>query len=112
VSKRNDIDFSFDDLSPEYKLRLLDLCEQAKCNLADDDIATVSMARLDSYGRALEKIDYDYFELLIDHETDMAVDCLLTALSEAGLNREDIDCIICEGGSSRLRPLQTKMLEL
>ena len=111
VSKKNDIDFSFDDLSPEYKLRLLDLCEQAKCNLADDDITTVSMARLDVYGRALEKIDYDYFELLIDRETDMAIDCLLTALSEAGLNREDIDCIICEGGSSRLRPLQGKMLE-
>lgn len=111
VAKKNEIDFSFDDLSPEYKLRLLDLCEQAKCNLADEDVTTVSIARLDRFGRALEKIDYEYFELLIDHETDLAVDCLLTALSDAGMNREDIDCIICEGGSSRLRPLQTKLLE-
>lgn len=111
VSKKNGIDFSFDDLSPEYKLRLLDVCEQAKCNLADEDITTISLAKLDRFGRALERIDYEYFELLIEHETDCAVDCLLEALSNSGMSREDIDCIICEGGSSRLRPLQTKLLE-
>lgn len=111
VAKKNGVDFNFDDLLPEYKLRLLSLCEQAKCNLADIDLATITMARLDRFGRVLEKIDYDFFELLVDYETNLAIDCLLTALKDAGMNREDIDCIICEGGSSRLRPLQTKMLE-
>ena len=111
VANKNGEDFRFDDLSPEYQLRLLDLCEQAKCNLADEDVATISMARLDKYGRALERLDYDYFSLLIENEVDQAIDCLLTALSDAGMNRESIDCIICEGGSSRLRPLQSKLLE-
>ena len=111
VARKTDQDFSFDDLEPEFKLRLLDLCEQAKCNLSDEDVASISIARLDKYGRALEKLDYDYFALLIENEVEQAVDCLLTALSEAGMNRESIDCIICEGGSSRLRPLQTKLLE-
>lgn len=111
VARKTNQDFSFDDLSPSFQLRLLDLCEQAKCNLADEDVASISMARLDKYGRALEKLDYDFFALLIENEVDKAVDCLLTALSDAGMNRESVDCIICEGGSSRLRPLQAKLLE-
>ena len=111
VARRTEQDFCFDNLSPEFQLRLLDLCEQAKCNLADEDVASISMAKLDKYGRALEKIDYDFFSLLIENEVDMAIDCLLKAISEAGLNRESIDCIICEGGSSRLRPLQMKLFE-
>lgn len=111
VARKTNQDFSFDDLAPEFQLRLLNLCEQAKCNLADEDIATVSIAKLDKYGRALEKIDYDFFALLIENEVDQAIECLLQALSEAGMNRESIDCVICEGGSSRLRPLQTKLLE-
>ena len=111
VARKTDQDFSFDDLAPEFQLRLLNLCEQAKCNLSDEDIATVSIAKLDKYGRALEKIDYDFFSLLIENEVDQAIDCLLKALSDAGMNRESIDCVICEGGSSRLRPLQAKLLE-
>lgn len=111
VARKTNQDFCFDDLAPEFRLRLLDLCEQAKCNLADEDLVTISMARLDKYGRALEKLDYDFFALLIENEVEKAVDCLLTALSDAGMNREAIDCIICEGGSSRLRPLQAKLLE-
>lgn len=111
VARNTNQNFSFDDLAPEFKLRLLDLCEQAKCNLADEDVVSVSVAKLDKYGRALEKLDYDFFALLIENEVEKAVDCLLTALSDAGMNRESIDCIICEGGSSRLRPLQSKLLE-
>lgn len=60
VARKTNQDFSFDDLAPEFKLRLLDLCEQAKCNLADEDVASISIARLDRFGRALEKLDYDY----------------------------------------------------
>jgi len=111
VARKTNQDFSFDDLTPEFKLRLLDLCEQAKCNLADEDVASISIARLDRFGRALEKLDYDYFALLIENEVELAIDCLLNALSDAGMNRESVDCIICEGGSSRLRPLQEKLLE-
>ena len=111
VAQKTKQDFRFDDLAPVFKLRLLDLCEQAKCNLADEDVASISIAKLDKYGRAFEKIDYDYFSLLIENEVDQAVGCLLTALSDAGMNRESVDCIICEGGSSRLRPLQTRLLE-
>ena len=58
-----------------------------------------------------EKVNYDFFSLLIENEIDQAVKCLLKVLSEAGMNEESIDCILCVGGSSRLRPLQRKLLK-
>lgn len=111
VAKKTGQNFSYDDLSPEYQLRLRSACEQAKCNLADEEVATIQMARLGQFGRVLEKVDYDYFSLLIENEVKSAMECLLQSLADAGMNRETVDCIICEGGSSRLRPLQEAMLQ-
>lgn len=105
-------DFAFEDLSQKVQLRLLQKCEQAKCDLADEDIVTIMDANLDGHGMMMEKIDYSYFSLLIENEVNQAVDCLMRALSDAGMNKESIDCILCEGGSSRLRPLQEKLLKL
>ena len=103
-------DFAFEDLSQKVQLRLLQKCEQAKCDLADEDIVTIMDANLDGHGMMMEKIDYPYFSLLIENEVNHAVDCLMRALSDAGMNKESIDCILC--GSSRLRPLQEKLLKL
>lgn len=112
VSSKAGEDFVFEDLSQKVQLRLLQKCEQAKCDLADEDIVTIMDANLDGYGMMMEKIDYSYFSLLIENEVNQAVDCLMKALSEAGMNQESIDCILCEGGSSRLRPLQEKLLRM
>lgn len=111
ASRKIGADFSFDELSLEVQQRILQKCEVAKCNLADEDIVSITDTKLDNFGMMFEKIDYDYFALLIENEIDQAVDCLLRALSEAGMNRETIDCILCEGGSSRLRPLQVALLK-
>ena len=111
AARKADKNIGFDDLESESRLMLLDLCEQAKCDLADEDKVNVVALSLGKLGRVFESIDYDFFALLIEQEVDKAIDCLLTALSDAGMNRESIDCIICEGGSSRLRPLQSKLLE-
>ena len=112
MSLKTGKDFSFHDLSPNFQLRLLEKCEEAKCNLADDDIVTIAIPNFDGYGRCLENIQYDYFSLLIEKEVNQAVACLKKALDEAGMNKESIDCILCEGGSSRLRPLQEKLLSM
>lgn len=103
-------DFAFEDLSQKVQLRILQKCEQAKCDLADEDIVTIMDANLDGHGMMMEKVDYPYFSLLIEDEINRAVECLMKALSDAGMNKESIDCILCEGGSSRLRPLQEKLL--
>lgn len=112
VSSKSGEDFAFEDLSRKVQLRLLQKCEQAKCDLADEDIVTIMDANLDGHGMMMEKIDYPYFALLIENEVNQAVDCLMRALADAGMNTESIDCILCEGGSSRLRPLQEKLLKL
>lgn len=112
VASKSGQDFAFEDLSQKVQLRLLQKCEQAKCDLADEDIVSIMDANLDGYGMMMEKIDYPYFSLLIENEVNQAVDCLMKALAEAGMNKESIDCILCEGGSSRLRPLQERLLKL
>lgn len=111
VAKRTNQDFSFSDLDPEIQLRLLNVCEKAKCDLADEDIVNIALAKLGEYGRVWESIDYDYFSLLIENEVNKAFECLLQAINEAGLNVESVDCILCEGGSSRLRPLHTRLIQ-
>lgn len=111
ASKKSGNDFGFDNLSDAVQKRLLQKCEIAKCSLADEDIVTVRDANLDGKGMMLERIDYDYFELLIEEEVNKAISCLLQAIANSGLNRESIDCILCEGGSSRLRPLQNMLLK-
>lgn len=112
IARKKDIDLSFDQLKPESKLILLDICEQAKCDLSDEErVSVFSPGDIEELGMFNESIDYDFFSLLIENEVEQAIDKLLVALSDAGMNRESIDCIICEGGSSRLRPLQLKLLE-
>lgn len=111
VSSKSGEDFSFEGLSRKVQLRLLSKCEQAKCDLADEDIVTITDANVDGHGMVMEKIDYSYFSLLIENEVNQAIDCLMRALKEAGMNEESIDCILCEGGSSRLRPLQEKLVK-
>ena len=112
VARKRDKNIKFDLLKPESQLMLLDICEQAKCDLADEEkVSVFSPGDIEELGMFNESIDYEFFSLLIENEVDQAVDKLLVALSDAGMNRESIDCIICEGGSSRLRPLQTRLLE-
>ena len=109
ASRKNGMDFNFEDLSEPVKNRLHIKCEEAKCNLADEDIAAVYESELDNFGMLMEKVSYDYFELLVEEEITQALNCMLATISEAGLNRDSIDCILCEGGSSRLRPLHTRL---
>lgn len=41
LSSKSSDDFAFEDLSQKVQLRLLQKCEQAKCDLADEDIVSV-----------------------------------------------------------------------
>ena len=113
VAKKKNINKSYDDLSKESQLILSALCEEAKCELSDEEIAIIVSPEgdIDELGMFSESLDYDYFSLLIDNDVDRAVDTLREALADAGMNRETIDCIMCEGGSSRLKPLQNRLLE-
>ena len=101
---------SFDELDAATKDQLLIKCEKAKCDFSDDeDMITVSINRYGEYGSVRETMDYEYFSLLVEPEVKNALNCLEAAIQKAGLNKENLDCILCVGGSSKLRPLRDKI---
>lgn len=100
---------SFDDLDASTKDQLLMKCEKAKCDFEDEDIVSLSINRYGNYGSVRDTISYDFFALLIENDVENAVNCLDRAIKKAGLNVANIDCILCVGGSSKLRPLRDKL---
>lgn len=100
---------SFDELDPVTKDRLLSQCERAKCDFEDEDIVSISIMKYGNYGPVRDSIDYDYFSLLLEEDVSNAMRCLEEAIEKAGLNRASLDCILCVGGSSKLRPLKERL---
>lgn len=100
---------SFDNLDARTKDQLLLKCEEAKCNFSDEYLVSVSINRYANYGAVKDVLDYDYFSLLIEKEVSSALDCLERAIFRAGLTSAELDCILCVGGSSKLRPFREKL---
>lgn len=103
---------SFDDLDAATKDQLLMKCEKAKCDFEDEEIVALSINRYGNYGSVRDTISYDFFALLIEKDIENAVNCLDKAIKKAGINLINIDCILCVGGSSKLRPLREKLNSL
>lgn len=103
---------SFDELDPSTKDRLLEKCESAKCDFEDEDVVSISMLKYSNYGPVRDSIDYDYFSLLLEEDVNNAVMCLEDAIKKAGLNTTSLDCILCVGGSSKLRPLKERLIDI
>ena len=103
---------SFDELDPITKDKLLTQCERAKCDFEDEDIVSISIMKYGNYGPVRDSIDYDHFSLILEDDVNNAILCLKEAISKAGLNAASLDCILCVGGSSKLRPLKEKLFEL
>lgn len=100
----------FDKVSDEMKFLLLARSERAKCNFSDQNEVSI---KLNNYlGSQLRyDISYEQFRNLIENEIDKAIECLEKTITKANLNTETLDCILCVGGSSNLRPLQEKLKE-
>jgi len=103
---------SFDELDPITKDKLLTQCERAKCDFEDEDIVSISIMKYGNYGPVRDSIDYDHFSLILEDDVNNAILCLKEAIKKAGLNAASLDCILCVGGSSKLRPLKEKLFEL
>lgn len=103
---------SFDELDPITKDKLLTQCERAKCDFEDEDIVSISIMKYGNYGPVRDSIDYDHFSLILEDDVNNAILCLKEAIMKAGLNAASLDCILCVGGSSKLRPLKEKLFEL
>lgn len=103
---------SFEEIDDVSKDLLLGRCEEAKRELSDDeDFVRINLNNYDELGTVRGGIEYEYFEELIQPEVDKAMTCLENAIKASGLNLTNIDCILCVGGSSKLRPLKEKLIE-
>src|SRR5574344_135361 len=108
--KKNNSNRLFDEVPDEMKYLLLAKSERAKCNFSDQDEVSIKLNNyLDSQLRF--DISYEQFKNLIENEVDKAVEGLEKTITKANLNTETLDCVLCVGGSSNLRPLIEKILK-
>lgn len=110
--KQKGVSKSFEDIDVVSKDLLLGRCEDAKIELSDDeDYARINLNSYDELGTVRGVIEYEQFSELIEPEIEKAMFCLKSAIEKSGLNRANIDCILCVGGSSKLRPLKERLIE-
>lgn len=112
ICQSKNLSIDFDDIDSVTKDTLLRQCEEAKIAFSDgQDVCNIRLYKSETYGLTMQSITYDYFEKLVDPETEEAIECLEKAVSMAGLNIESLDRILCVGGSSKLRPLRNKFFD-
>lgn len=97
---------AFDELDAVTKDQLLSKCEKVKCDFSDEYVVSILVNRYGNYGSVKEVLDYDYFSLLIEQEVIAAIECLERAIRRANISPVELDCILCVGGSSKLKPLR------
>lgn len=91
--------------------RLTVKSEAAKISLSEgSEVASVMVPNYDGKGIFREPLEYELFEELVQPEVNEALNCLERAIKKAGLNKANIDAILCVGGSSRLKPFRDKAI--
>ena len=110
--KKAGISKEFDEVDDKSKDLLLEGCENAKIEFSDEeDTVRVTVFKYDGISTLRETMDYSFFSQLIEPEIDLAILCLESAIEKSGLNVANLDCILCVGGSSKLRPLRERLIE-
>lgn len=99
----------FEDMDLNMQDNMIVKCENAKKQLADDDVALITIPSYGEFGYVRIPINIDTFSLLIEPEIDKAIECFNDAIKLANLSIHEIDCIIMVGGSSHLAPLQERI---
>lgn len=83
-----------------YGMRLYDQVEQAKIDLSQAPFATVQLKAeaIDLW----QPLARSQFQALIAAELDACERCIVDAVTESGLRDDQIDAIVCTGGSSQI----------
>lgn len=105
VMKEKGKNIPFKEMNSRHQDMMIVMAERAKRELADTDITYIAINNYGDFGLIKVPIEIDVFSLLIEHEVDMAIQCLEGAVRGANLSMEEIECIVMVGGSSNLRPL-------
>lgn len=102
----------FDEVEDISKDQLIEKCEDAKIAFSDgDDMVRINLLKYDEIGIVRGTMECELFEQLVEPEINQAMSCLENAIAKSGLNLANIDCILCVGGSSKLRPLRERLIK-
>lgn len=113
VSKTG-INVSFDDMSPQDKDQLINVCETAKIEFSDfDDDYDIRFRNYGEFGNKVSVLSYDTFEsILMPIIRDRVLKIIDTAMAKANTSKAGIDLVIMSGGSSMLRPFENAMVKI
>ena len=87
-------------------IRLLQACNIAKHQLSSAASATIAVDNLINGKDFLSKISRARFEKLNEHLFKKTLDSIQTALTDAKLQKKDIDAVLMVGGSSRISKIR------
>lgn len=108
--KKEDKTIRFEEVDSKSRDSLLVKSEMAKISLSEDsEIARIMVPKYNGTGVFRETIDYSTFRDLVQPEVNEAMNCIRKAIEKANLNIENIDAILCVGGSSRLKPFREQI---
>jgi len=109
IIQQKSINVSFEEMPRRFQDMMIIKAEMAKRTLSDDDSTSVTFNRYGNIGAASVQIDIDTFYRLIEPVVDRALSTFETAVKNAGMSMEELECILVVGGSSNLRLLIEKI---
>ena len=114
LANKYHVDKSFDDMEPEDRDQLINVCEQAKIEFSDfDDDFPIQLRNYGEFGTRVESLSYnDFCEIVMSIVKTRALKVINTALQRAGLTISAIDAVIISGGSSGLRPFESAAMKI
>ncbi len=102
----------FDRMSAGARDKLIANCEQAKKDLTYDEQTEIRIWNYGNLGEVNTVLDIDKFRALVSSKVKGVVEFFQQTVEQAGLNFEELGCILMVGGSVNLRPFAEKIDEL
>lgn len=111
--RRTGADTPFSEIDPSTRVRLLMHCEEAKCRLANEDMAEIFVANYLMSKNLLVTITPHQLHSLLAQEYSKAEGALKEVVcSRAGIGFDMLGCVLMVGGSSKLNGLHARIQSL
>lgn len=104
---------SFESMAPHLRDKLIVRAEEAKRQLSKENETDISLHDYGKFEIVNINIDAKTLKRLLMQEITRAIELLTEAITErAGMSIEELGCVLMVGGSSKLRGLYEKMVEI
>ncbi len=109
LAREKGLNIAFEEMEPKYQDLLIVQAEEAKKELSFDDLANITMIKYGEFKAVNESINISLFSSLLENEIEKAIENINNTITEGGITKKELDCIIMIGGSSKIRPLQQEI---